>query len=59
MSYVVRKTEVKDQYMIWDKDENKPIDLWLDKQRANDIARKLNLGSGFEGRIPSFIMVRI
>jgi hypothetical protein len=59
VSYVVRKTEEKDQYMIWDKDEDKPIQLSLDKQRANDIARKLNLGSGFEGHIPSFLMVRI
>jgi len=59
VSYVVRKTEEKDQYMIWDKDEDKPIQLSLDKQRANDIARKLNLGSGFEGHIPGFLMVRI
>lgn len=59
MSYVVRKTEVKDQYMIWDKDQDIPIQLTLDKQKANDIARKLNLGSGFEGNIPAFVMQRI
>jgi len=55
----VRKTEVKDQYMIWDKDQDIPIQLTLDKQKANDIARKLNLGSGFEGNIPAFVMQRI
>lgn len=59
MSYVVRKTEVKDQYMIWDKDQDLPIQLTLDKQKANDMARKLNLGSGFEGNIPMFVMQRI
>jgi hypothetical protein len=59
VSYVVRKTEVKDQYMIWDKDQDLPIQLTLDKQKANDMARKLNLGSGFEGNIPTFVMQRI
>lgn len=45
--------------MIWDKDQDLPIQLSLDKQKANDIARKLNLGSGFEGNIPAFVMQRI
>lgn len=45
--------------MIWDKDQDLPIQLTLDKQKANDMARKLNLGSGFEGNIPMFVMQRI
>ena len=56
MSFVVRKIKNSDKYYVWDKELNEPIELPLVKQEANQIARKLNLGSGFEGRIPTFVM---
>ena len=59
MSYVVRQTETKDLYMIWDNSTDTPIELELNKQAANDMARKLNLGTGFEGHIPTFVARRI
>lgn len=45
--------------MIWDNSTDTPIELELNKQAANDMARKLNLGSGFEGHIPTFVARRI
>jgi len=56
VSYVVKKIKNTETFQVWDKEQNEPIELVMTQKQANDMARKLNLGSGFEGNIPSFIM---
>jgi len=56
VSYVVKKIKNTETFQVWDKELNEPIELVMTQKQANDMARKLNLGSGFEGNIPSFIM---
>jgi hypothetical protein len=53
MSYIV-KQHVQKAYRIYDTTTDEYINLDLSRSRANQIARKLNLGSGFEGLIPDF-----
>jgi len=53
MSYIV-KQHVQKAYRIYDTTTDEYINLDLSRSSANQIARKLNLGSGFEGLIPDF-----
>lgn len=53
MSYIV-KEYAKRSYRIYDTSKDEFININFSRNRANQIARKLNLGSGFEGLIPDF-----
>ena len=52
MSYVVKQDG--DSYKIFDTNTKKFIQKYFEKQEANKIARKLNLGGGFGDWIPDF-----
>jgi hypothetical protein len=58
MSYFVKETENK-EYVIVEKDTDVEIEVLHSKKETYDIARKLNLGSGFNGWTPSFFAKRI
>lgn len=55
MSYVVKK--VNNTYKIFDTKNQKFIEKSFQKKEADQIARKLNLGSGFGSLIPDFFNV--
>ena len=53
MSYVVK--QVGNKYHIHETEWDVTIPLYLTKVKANQMARKLNLGSGFgSGPVPAF-----
>ena len=53
MSYIVK--QVGKKYNIHETEWDVTIPLHLTKTKANEIARKLNLGSGFgSGSVPTF-----
>ena len=52
MSYVVK--QVKNTYKIFDTKHQKFIEKNFQKKEADQVARKLNLGSGFGDWIPDF-----
>ena len=56
MSYIVKEYGRK-QFRIFDTDNDEYINISFTKQKANEVARKLNLGSGFEGHMPPFFNV--
>ena len=53
MSYIVKEYAQK-VYRIYDTSKDEYININMSRNRANQIARKMNLGSGFEGFIPDF-----
>jgi len=53
MSYIVKQYAER-SYRIYDTSKDEFINIDLSRSRANQIARKLNLGSGFDGFIPDF-----
>ena len=56
MSYVVEKDkDEKGNIVIRETDSGTKIKIKESVRKANDIARKLNLGSGFNGWTPSFV----
>lgn len=52
MSYVVK--QVNKTYKVYDTKSEKFINKSYDKQEADKVARKLNLGAGFGDWIPDF-----
>jgi len=55
MSYVVQRVEdQKNSFVINETDTGTQIKLKHPEKNVNIIARKLNLGSGFEGWTPIF-----
>ena len=53
MSYVVKEIN-KDKYKIYNKDQDLYINMEMSKERAHELARKMNLGAGFGDWIPDF-----
>jgi hypothetical protein len=57
MSYTVK--EVNGKFNIFEKDSQILIELECDENKARDMCRKLNLGSGFNGWTPIFIAEKL
>lgn len=56
MSYKVT-ANVKGTFDILESDTSTTIELGFPESRARDLCRKVNLGSGFNGWTPQFIVV--
>ena len=55
MSYKVK--QIKKRFFVVNTETNEVIEMPMQRQEANDLARKLNLGTGFaEFPIPAFIL---
>lgn len=55
MSYKVK--QIKKRFFVVNTETNEVIEMPMQRQEANDLARKLNLGSGFaESPTPTFIL---
>lgn len=52
MSYIVK--QFAQAYRIYDTSKDEYINIDMSRSKANQVARKLNLGSGFDGFIPEF-----
>ena len=57
MSYIVKQTN-PNSYVILEKDSDVEIEVPYSKKETYDVARKLNLGSGFNGWTPLFFAPR-
>lgn len=53
MSYIVKQFAQR-AYRIYDTSKDEYINIDMSRSKANQVARKLNLGSGFDGFIPEF-----
>lgn len=58
MSYVV-KEKTQNGFSILEKETEVEIEVPYSKKETNDVVRKLNLGSGFNGWTPMFFASRI
>lgn len=58
MSYVVKEKE-QNKFVILEKETDVEIEVPYSKKETNDVVRKLNLGSGFNGWTPTFFASRI
>lgn len=57
MSYSVKKHE--DGYDILEKDTGLLIKLSCSEEKARNLCRKMNLGSGFNGWTPPFFTMKV
>jgi hypothetical protein len=57
MSYSVKKSE--NGYSILEKNTDVLIELDYTEEKARDLCRKMNLGSGFNGWTPTFFTTKV
>ena len=57
MSYIMKKGETG--YNIFEKETETLIEIERTEKEVNDLCRKLNLGSGFNGWTPTFFASRV